>query len=129
MKHLFIIVALLLPIGCWASDKNGKYRETYTADHGSCASFILAKNECNHGNCRDLNTFSDWLMGYITSYNLSTPATFDIVAKTNLKFTILWLDNYCKQNPTKSFPQAVASLMTELYPTRQKERPKDWIEK
>jgi len=68
-------------------------------------------------------------MGYITSYNLSTPATFDIVAKTNLKFTILWLDNYCKQNPTKSFPQAVASLMTELYPTRQKERPKDWIEK
>jgi hypothetical protein len=123
------MIALLLPIGCWASDQNGKYRETYTPDHGSCASYLLAQNECGHGNCRDLNTFSDWLMGYITAYNSSTPDTFDIVANTNLKSTILWLGNYCKQNPSKSFSQSVESLMNELYKTRQKERPKDWIEK
>jgi len=129
MKHLLFMAALLMPIGCWASDKNGKYRETYTADHGSCASFLLAQNECRHGRCRDLNTFSDWLMGYITSYNSSTPDTFDIVAKTNLKSTILWLGKHCKQNPSKSFPKAVESLMIELYPTRQKVRPEDWIEK
>jgi hypothetical protein len=129
MKRLLFVITLLLPFGCWASDKNGKYRETYTADHGSCASFLLARHECNNGNCRDLNVFSDWLMGYITSYNVSTPDTFDIVAKTNLKSTIQWLGNYCRQNPTESFPQAVESLTSELYPTRQKERPKDWREK
>ena len=129
MKHLLFMAALLMPIGCWASDKNGKYRETYTADHGSCASFLLAQNECSHGRCRDLNTFSDWLMGYITSYNSSTPDTFDIVAKTDLNNSIIWLGNYCKQHPSNKYSQAVQSLMIELYPKRQKLKPKDWVEK
>ena len=90
--------------------------------HGSCAAFSLAVNECNHGHCRDLNAFSDWLMGYITAYNSSTPDTFDVVANTDLKSALQWLGHYCKQ-------KAVEKLMVELSPTRQKLRPKDWVEK
>jgi len=127
-KFIFTIV-LLLPIGCFASDEFGKYRVTYPPDHVTCDSFLLAVNECNHGHCVDLKTFSDWLMGFITAYNLSTPDTFDIVAKTDMKSSITWLTNYCKQNSSKEYADAVHGLMIDLYPTRQKVRPKNWVEK
>ena len=32
-----------------------------------------------------------------------------------------WLDNYCKENPHKSFEDAVGALMSELHPIRLKE--------
>jgi hypothetical protein len=112
-----------------ASDKHGKYRETYSAGYGTCAAYLLAVNECNHSHCRDLNAFSDWLMGYITAYNTGTPDTFDIVAHANLKSTLEWLAQYCRKNPQQSFSQATAKLMLKLSPSREKLRPKDWIEK
>ena len=129
MKCLIIAIVVVLPIECWAADKNGEYRETYPADHVTCESFLLAENECKHGRCLDLKTFSDWLMGYITSYNSNTPDTFDIAAKTDLKNSIIWLGNYCKQHPSNKYSQAAQSLMNELYPIRQKIKPKDWVEK
>ena len=125
---LILVAAALLPIGSMAADKNERYRITYGPDHGSCAAFLLALNECKHGRCGDLKTFSDWLMGYITSYNSSTPDTFDIVAKTNLNSVNSRLEEFCKHDPSDYFATAVKQLMVELYPTRQKIRPEPYIE-
>ena len=125
---LIFVAAVLLPIGSLAADKNGRYRITYGPDHGSCEAFLLARNECNHGRCADLKTFSDWLMGYITSYNSSAPDTFDIVANTNLKSVNRRLEYFCKQDPSNYFEAAVKKLMVELYPTRQEIRPEPYIE-
>jgi len=56
---MIFLAAILLPLGSWASDRNGKYRKTYIADHGSCASYLLALKERGHDHCGDPNTFSD----------------------------------------------------------------------
>ena len=125
MKKFIFTIVLLLPIGCFASDEFGKYRVTYPPDHVTCDSFLLAVNECNHGHCVDLKTFSDWLMGFVTAYNMQTPNTFDIVAKIDLKTALNWLASYCKKNRTKKYSKAVHSLMIELYPKRQKMMPKE----
>ena len=111
-----------MPLGCYAADKNGKFRETYPPDHVNCEAYLLAVNECNHRHCGDIKTFSDWLMGFVTAYNMQTPNTFDIVAKIDLKTALNWLASYCKKNRTKKYSKAVHSLMIELYPKRQKMR-------
>jgi len=59
---MIFLAAILLPLGYWASHRNGKYRETYIADHGDCASYLLTLKECGHGHCGDLNIFGYWLM-------------------------------------------------------------------
>ena len=118
-------VVLLLPLGCYAADKNGKYRETYPPDHTNCEAYLLAINECNHKHCGDLKTFSDWLMGFVTAYNLKSPNTYDMVARTDLKTSLVWLSKYCKKNRSSKFSKAVHTLMIVLYPYRQKVMPKD----
>ena len=129
MKKLILAIALLLPIACSASDKFGRYRVTYPPDHVTCNSLVLAVNECDHGHCVDLKTFGDWLMGYISAYNQGTPDTFDIVANTDMKSSMTWIVNYCKQHPSSEYADAVHGLMIDLYPSRQKVRPKNWVEK
>ena len=124
MKRFILIVILLLPLGCYAADKNGNYRETYPPDHTNCEAYLLAINECNHKHCGDLNTFSDWLTGFVTAYNLKSPNTYDMVARTDLKTAIIWLNSYCKKNRSSNFSKAAHSLMNTLYPYRQKLMPK-----
>ncbi len=49
--------------------------------------------------------------------------TCPIMGKRDIDSLRGWLDNYCKENPHKSFDDAVGALMSELHPKRLKDEP------
>jgi hypothetical protein len=131
MKRLTLLVltALLIPIGSLAADVNKMYRNISPTGYDSCSEFIAASDECHQGYCVRFAIFRAWLQGYMTSYNIMTPDTFDIAGgkarEASDKSLEGWLENYCKQNPSKGFTEAVEELTIDLYPTRLKTQPKD----
>jgi hypothetical protein len=120
-------VALMLPTVCSASDEHGMYRRFIPKGFDSCSGFVAAIDDCNQGRCSKITSYKVWSAGYLTSYNLLTPDTYDIAggreADTNDESTLIWLTGYCRKNPTKPYSEAIKSLTTELYPTRIKSKP------
>ena len=120
-------LALMLPITCPASDAHGMYRRFIPQGFDSCRRFIAAIDDCNKGHCSKITSYKVWSAGYLTSYNLLAPDTYDIAggkkADTNDESTLNWLTDYCKKNPSKSYSEAINSLTVDLYPTRIKTKP------
>ena len=67
--------------------------------------------------------FVDWLAGYFTALNRVTPHTYNLIGNTDFEGAKGWLDNYCKDHPTKSFSNAADSLRLFLLPDRERESP------
>ena len=126
---LIFITAQLLSFGCLASDVNGKYRNFIPKGFDSCSEFVSAIEDCDQNHCAKLSLYKVWSAGYLTSYNILTPNTYDISggreADSTDRSTIIWLDNFCEQNPLKTYTEALKSLTIELYPTRIKTAPNE----
>ena len=126
---MIFVVALLLPIGCLAKDMHNMYRNISPTGYESCSDFVAANDECNDGVCMRFAVFRVWLQGYLTSYNLMEPDTYDIAGgkgrDTADKTLEIWLAKYCAQNSSKSFAEAAEALTIEYYPTRLKTMPKE----
>jgi len=126
---MIFAAALLMPIGCLAKDTHNLYRNIYPAGYESCSDFVAANNECNEGVCMRFAIFRAWLQGYLTSYNLMEPDTYDIAGgkgrDTTDKSLEIWLDKYSVQNSPKSFAEAVEALTIEFHPTRLKTMPQE----
>lgn len=120
-------IALILPTVCPASDGHGMYRRFIPKGFDSCSGFVTAIDDCNQGRCSKITSYKVWSAGYLTSYNLLKPDTYDIAggreADTNDQSTLTWLTDYCRKNLTKPYSEAIKSLTTELYPTRIKSKP------
>ncbi len=67
--------------------------------------------------------YAGWLNGYVTGFNLLKPNIFDIMGNTGLKTLLVWLHNYCKENPHDRFADAVSELIINLYLKRLKKAP------
>ncbi len=57
--------------------------------------------------------YEDWLGGYLTSYNRNTDEITNILEGTDIPGAMLWLENYCRMHPTKSFADAAFVLVTD----------------
>ena len=121
------IAALLLPIGGVASDVHGKFRNFIPAGFDSCRAFVTAVDNCQQGRCTKISLFKVWSAGYLTSYNLLTPDTYDIAggreADSTDRSTIIWLEDYCRHHPSQTYTEAIKRLTIELYPHRIKIAP------
>ncbi len=62
--------------------------------------------------------YAGWLNGYVTGFNLLKPNTFDIMGNTGLEAQLVWLHNYCKENPHNRFADAVSELIINLISKR-----------
>jgi hypothetical protein len=65
-----------------------------------------------------------WLAGWLSAYNALMPHTFNILGSDDLAGAMLWIENWCRQNPLKGMPEAAWALTMALYPTRQTVAPK-----
>ena len=96
--------------GAWADDTNGQYG--ILTD--TCAEY--AKDRAKNRTLR----YTSWIAGYVTAYNSVAPDTYNILAKSNVKSTMEWLDKWCKANPSEHLAGGMHALVKELHPTRQR---------
>lgn len=109
MRH-FLLSILFVSLSSMASDGNGDYgilgRGTI-----SCGALVKAHNE------RDKYSVifvSEWVNGYITATNTTTPGIKDLTDGLDLPARDQWLLKYCKEKPLDSLAQATEMLVREL---------------
>jgi hypothetical protein len=61
-----------------------------------------------------------WIAGYLTSYNINVPDTYDILGDRPANEQ-LSVEVYCKEHPDHSFTQLMDARMKELYFLRRRE--------
>jgi len=83
----------------------------------SCGGFIQRRDEYAF--------FTTWVEGYLTAVNMRTSDTINILRNTDIHGAMLWLENYCKNNPLENFNKAVYYLVEELYQYRLTKPPID----
>ena len=127
MKRMIFLLAmsLFLPATVNAADIDGAYNATFGEEKmRSCGQYVTARDEQRRAKYRKINTYITWIYGYLTAYNTLTSDTYDIMGQTDRSAILLWLENYCKQNPLKRFAEAMELLTDELHPRRIRKAPK-----
>ena len=79
-----------------------------------CSVYLLAVEK--GGNEQDF--FIDWLIGYLSAFNLIMPDTYNILGDTEFPTAQRWLEDHCRKYPNELFINAVARLTEILYPSR-----------
>jgi hypothetical protein len=98
-----------------AADQTGNY-EIMGPGSKSCGTYNDARKRGSDA------SFQFWIAGYITGTNIYLPDTVDITGSTDLPGVMGWLDNWCRENPTRQFANAMNALTTFLYPNRMKKQ-------
>jgi hypothetical protein len=109
-----LLAALLYMVMCeaWPVDATGNYS---SVDATSCGDYINARRNTD-GVFYAQITF--WVSGYLTAYNTLSSDTYDILGSTDHKSAMLWLENYCKENPLKNMGTGMTAFEVELFPKR-----------
>jgi hypothetical protein len=116
MKWLLALMLLAIASLAQASDKDGRY---WAQGKVSCSNYI-ERNKDVH----DVEEVANraWVAGYITAYNMLAPETYSILGNSNLESALLWLDKYCKANPSYDLVDGMSALVQDFHPTRALER-------
>ena len=120
--RLFLPVFLLLTISLPASarDFENAYA-VYAAGAEPCKHYTMAMKK--GGRAQDY--FSDWLIGYLSAFNVIMPDTHNILGEMDFASAQGWLQRHCARYPNELFVNATARLTEVLYPTRFKSGLKD----
>lgn len=103
----------------FAADENQQYKVRAFDKVATCYAFNRAINSAKqHDDWAALYGFSLYTMGYMTGINRLAYDTYDIGGKKNSKMLIVWLTDYCKENPEDTFDSALHHLIVEIYPDR-----------
>ncbi|MFC6301832.1 hypothetical protein GNF76_25530 [Pseudomonas sp. CCM 7893] len=78
----------------------------------TCGLFVTAAEESRAGATAGVHVYMTWLSGYAT--RASGQSSIDYFKGTDTKSVQLWLDNYCRANPLKTFNDAAESALLEL---------------
>jgi len=118
MKHLSSILFLLalMPLQSQAADSKGSFA-IWGSGNKSCHSYNIS---------RDTNEdrgFKDYIMGYLTAFNVQMPETYRIAGQMNLDEILVWLDDNCQLKPVISFEQSLTDFITDNYDKRMKKSP------
>jgi len=76
----------------------------------SCGSVVEAHEEDDWG--KRIN--SEWVNGYITSYNNYEHTGQDVAKGIGAAAIDLWIYNYCKENPLDNLQDATRELVNEF---------------
>ncbi len=111
-----------------AKDVDGEF-VVFGSGENNCADYTRARAVKGQA----YQVYKQWLMGYLSAFNVIVSNTYDILGERNYKQVRRWLDSYCKKNPKESFVNASAMLTVKLYPERRnlapnKDTSKKWTE-
>jgi len=117
MKRLITALMLsCLAFPAWSADPWGKY-----ANYGvpTCKNYLEAvarvkkKREEDPMDAQFQRSWG-WIAGYLTSYNMNVPDTFDIVGDRPAAAQLA-VEAYCVEHPDNDFAQLMRTRVKELY--------------
>jgi hypothetical protein len=80
---------------------------TYGAGLQACGVYLDARDQ----ESSDEMNFVDWFSGYLSGVNSSYNRANNILADSNLKQALYWVEKYCRARPTDSFAAASFALL------------------
>ena len=113
MRKIAIYALLLFIPLAQATDEKGSYA-IWGVGQKSCFSYNKTRNS------GDDSAYRNYLMGYLTAYNMQTEDTYRISGSMDMLAILNWIDSYCEQKPVHGFDQAVIEYLVEQYPRRYK---------
>jgi len=115
MLRLIVPVVLLLVISLPSSarDFENAYA-VYAAGAEPCKNYTIAMKKGG----RTQDYFVDWLIGYLSAFNVIMPDTHNILGEMDFPSAQGWLQRHCSRYPNELFVNATARLTEVLYPTR-----------
>jgi len=118
MKYLSSILFLLalVPIQSQAADSKGHFA-IWGKGNKSCHSYNISRNTDEE------QRFKDYIMGYLTAFNVQMPETYRVAGHMNLNEILSWLDDYCELKPIMAFEQSLADFIIENHDKRMKKSP------
>ncbi len=123
MKNLSNIIILLtltcvtiIPVSSQAADKDGNFA-IWGKGNKSCHSYNSSRNTDEE------QRFKDYIMGFLTAFNVQMPETYRVSGNMNLDEILAWLDDYCQLKPVMSFEQSLADFIIENRDERMKRSP------
>jgi len=116
MRMCGILILMLISFSGHSADKSGNFA-IWGAGNKSCHSYYQAR-EVN-----DFDKFKDYLMGFLTAYNIITPETYSISGSMKLDDVLTWFDDHCGLQPTISFEHALSDFISEHFDNRMKTSP------
>lgn len=112
-KLIGALVLLLSSHMLLARDFEGSYA-VYGAGSDSCHQYIGSMK--NGGKEQDY--FIDWMIGYLSAFNVIMPNTYNILGETGFDAAQLWLQRRCEKYPKEPFITAMIKLTEVLYSMR-----------
>ncbi len=117
-RHLYSILFLsaMFPLQSQAVDSNGHFA-IWGKGNKSCHSYNISRDT------EEEQGYKDYIMGYLTAFNVQLPDTYRIAGEMNLDDILAWLDDYCDLKPILPFEQSLASFIRENHEKRMKKSP------
>jgi len=113
-----VLIVVVINHPAFAHDKKGHYA---VLGHGteSCGTFIEAANEGQYqNNWKKWNGFYFWTVGYLSGYNRYVEGLHNIIANTDMRGCMAFVEQYCRDNPLKDYDSAVNALIKEIEKSR-----------
>ncbi len=101
-----------------AKDMDGDF-VVFSVGANNCGDYINARKIGG----KAFENYEQWLMGYLSAFNLIVINTYDILGTKNYKQVLRWLDKYCGKKRREPFVNAAARLTMKLYPSRRNMSP------
>ncbi len=118
-RVLVACVLFSLQVVVLAADENRQYNVRAFSKVESCYALNRAVNSAKEeDDWSALYGFSLYTMGYLTAINRLAHDTYDIGGRKNTKTLMVWLEQYCAENPDDSYDRALHHLIAEIYPHR-----------
>lgn len=115
LPNILLLSALLCP-QVQAVDADGNFA-IWGKGNKSCHSYNIARGT------EQEELFKQYLMGYLTAFNIQLEATYRIAGKKSISDILGWLDDYCETKPVVSFEQSLADFIVEHHDQRLKKAP------
>lgn len=114
MKRLLFIALVLAPlVTVQARDFEDGYA-VYAAGSEPCSQYLSAEQQGG----TEYDYFINWLIGYLSAFNVVMPNTYDILGGNEFSMVQNWLSDHCSKYPKELFVNAAARITEVLYPSR-----------
>ncbi|MDQ1363010.1 MAG: hypothetical protein QG652_870 [Pseudomonadota bacterium] len=118
MKNTFLFLlcaGLALPV--LAADEHGTYW-IYGVGRQNCSTYLAARKA---GGFEEIS-YKNWIMGYLTAVNRSTPDTYNILGESDMPGALAWLDRHCTKYPDETMYMAMPNMLAVMYPQRRRSK-------
>ena len=116
MRILISLLIISLSLPAWSVDQSGNYA-IWGKGQKSCFRYLKEYS----GDKSD--AYREYLMGYLTAYNVAAPETYSISGNMDLDEIIAWLDDYCEANQMHALEQSLLEFIASHYENRSRMSP------